>query len=424
MSLKSKLGRLKGHMTLNTEAPSEPVNSNPVREKEEGGASIPFEQVWAEHSTGTYKMDGQFCLIREVHYPVDYQHGIYTLKEARKAVEEWNAVSYTHPLSSKGLRVEDMFFFDTETTGLGGGVGNTIFLLGYAFFHEKTVTVRQHILPQPGFEIPLYQSFLEKVNYHTLVTYNGKAFDWPQLKTRHTLIRDHVPRLPDYGHFDLYHASRRLWKDDMDKVKLVNVEKNILGIERKDDVPGFLAPYIFFDFVERKDPEGLLGIIRHNELDVLTLITLYAHLSKQLLQKETTGKSLEVARWYMGLGEKEKAVRTYERVLAGNNAEERMAAAHALAFQWKREKQFGKAVNAWLEVSKKGKAEQRIEALIELSKIYEHQEKEYSKARECADSALGILSGLGNSKKRETMELDLLHRLKRLDKKLKTGGWN
>ena len=34
---------------------------------------------------------------------------------------------------AKGYRPGDLFFFDTETTGLGGGTGNTIFLLGYAY---------------------------------------------------------------------------------------------------------------------------------------------------------------------------------------------------------------------------------------------------------------------------------------------------
>ncbi len=133
------------------------------------------------------------------------------------------------------------------------------------------MVVRQHILPQPGNEIPLYQSFLERINYDTLVTYNGKAFDWPQLKTQHTLIREHVPKLPEFGHFDLYHASRRLWKDKLERVKLSAVETDILGIKRTSDIPGYLAPMIYFDFIERKDPEILFGILKHNELDVLSL---------------------------------------------------------------------------------------------------------------------------------------------------------
>ena len=79
--------------------------------------------------------------------------------------------------------------------------------------------LKQHILSQPGSEVPLYKSFLESIDYTNMVTYNGKAFDWPQVKTRHTLIREHVPKLPAFGHFDLYHAARRMWKHRLERIK-------------------------------------------------------------------------------------------------------------------------------------------------------------------------------------------------------------
>ena len=139
-------------------------------------------------------------LISEVKYPLSHQHGHYRFHDFLTAVEIWNKQPVNHPLSAEGHRAEELFFFDTETTGLGGGVGNTIFLLGYASVSGEYLILRQHILPHPGAEVPLYQSFLEKVNYKTLVTYNGKSFDWPQVKTRHTLVREHVPKLP---HLDI-----------------------------------------------------------------------------------------------------------------------------------------------------------------------------------------------------------------------------
>ncbi|MDQ7863152.1 ribonuclease H-like domain-containing protein [Peribacillus frigoritolerans] len=129
-----------------------------------------------------------------------------------------------HPLSAKGVKSEDLFFFDTETTGLGRRSGQYHFFTWLCVLEGEEVVVKQHILPQPGSEIPLYQSFLENINYETLVTYNGKSFDWPQLKTRHTLIKEHVPKLPEFGHFDLYHASRRLWRNKLERVKLSAVE--------------------------------------------------------------------------------------------------------------------------------------------------------------------------------------------------------
>ena len=108
--------------------------------------------------------------------------------------------------------------------------------------------------------------------------------------------------LPAFGHFDLFHASRRLWKHKLERLKLSIVEKEVLGIERKDDIPGFLAPMIYFDFVESKHPEGMLGILKHNEIDILSLVTLYTHLTFQLLWIRSAAnktESYEVGRWFL-----------------------------------------------------------------------------------------------------------------------------
>ena len=112
-----------------------------------------------------------------------------------------------------------------------------------------------------------------------------------------------------------------MWKHRLERLKLSIVEKEVLGIERKDDIPGFLAPMIYFDYVERKNPEGMLGILKHNEIDILSLITLYTHLSFQLLgldQQQTTKETYEVGRWYSYLGETEVAEKLFTEVVSRN----------------------------------------------------------------------------------------------------------
>ncbi|PLS16307.1 hypothetical protein CVD28_17705 [Bacillus sp. M6-12] len=413
MSLKSKLGRMKSHMSL---PEAEKAVLKEVKTAEVSSSAIPFIEKWTENFTSVYQMDGTYCLIRETIYPLDYQHGSYRFNELFGAVESWNNSLVEHPLSCAGHRAEDLFFFDTETTGLGGGTGNTIFLLGYAFFENDHVIVRQHILPEPGNEVPLYQSFLEKVNYEKLVTYNGKAFDWPQLKTRHTLIKEHVPRLPEFGHFDLYHASRRLWKNKLEKVKLSAVEKDILGVHRENDIPGFLAPMIYFDFVERKDPEILFGIMKHNEIDVLSLITLYIHLSRQILQLDGyNGESLEVARWLKLLGNKDAARHAYESAIMKGTESEQLTALHGLASQWKKDKEYDKAREAWEFVSAGGNERQRAEALIELAKMHEHRFRDYDAALSASWKLFELLNGKANL--HGILESDLEKRIGRLQTK-------
>ncbi len=342
MSIRNKLNRLKPHITSSNIGKKETPEPLAVKSATEE----PFAEVWQQHGVHPYFLDGDYCLVREVKYPLDWKHGKYPFSEFRKAVAAWNVSEFDHPLSAKGNRAEELFFFDTETTGLGGGVGNTIFLLGHASVTENEVVVKQHILPRPGSEVPLYHSFLTNIDYTKMVTYNGKSFDWPAVKTRHTLIREHVPKLPSFGHFDLYHAARRLWKHRLERIKLSIVEKEILGFERKDDIPGFLAPMIYFDYIERKNPEGMIGILKHNELDILSLITLYTHLTYQLLGidgKQTAQETFEVGRWYSYIGESEAAEKVFSELSEGNETAA-VKARHAMAFQAKKKKDWQRAI--------------------------------------------------------------------------------
>ena len=404
MSLKNKLNRMKKHI-IREEV--EPVEKAPLNELPE--EALPHADQWGAIGASPYVLDEDYCIVREKRYPLDHIHGSYSFRDAVRAVRAWQDFEGEHPLSARGLSPQDLFFFDTETTGLGGGAGNTIFLLGHARITESEVVVTQHVLPRPGSEIPLYHSFLSKVDYTTLVTYNGKAFDWPQVKTRHTLIREHVPKLPSFGHFDLYHGSRRLFKERLGSVKLVNVEKEVLGFHRKDDVPGYLAPMIYFDYVERRDPEGIFKVLEHNELDILSLITLYAHLSLTLLNPGEH-ESFEVGRWLQYTGNKERA-RTLFQKIVDEGDEGNDQALHLLALELKKEKDFEQAAKLWGRIGEEAPAKWQKAAFIELSKLHEHRFKDLDRAKQYAERAVPLV--------REGRESDhLQHRIDRLLRKM------
>jgi uncharacterized protein len=411
MSLKNKLKRLKGH--ISHEGVTPPITKT---EQTFEDLAVPFKEEWEKENVHPYFFDDDFCLIREVRYPISQHHGRYRFEEFLRAVKAWNETEVRHPLSSVGHDAEELFFFDTETTGLGGGVGNTIFLLGYASFKGNEVILRQHILPHPGAEVPLYQSFLEKINYRTLVTYNGKSFDWPQVKTRHTLVRDQVPKLPPFGHFDLYHAARRLWKHKLERLKLSVVEQEILNITRVDDVPGFLAPMIYFDFIESKRPDGMLGLLKHNEVDILSLITLYTHLSFQLLQqdKELSRKeSFEVGRWFEYLGERNTAEVVYSQLTKGSD-EESFKAKLALAYVLKKQHEWNKAITLFMDVAEGVDSPLQIEALIEAAKIYEHKLKNLTEAHSCCSVAIELYMARLKAEYDDKLYLQLQKRLERI----------
>ncbi|MGG0716753.1 ribonuclease H-like domain-containing protein [Robertmurraya massiliosenegalensis] len=388
MSFRSKLNRLKPH--IRSEKTDDIKTS---LQGEQLGGVVPHQEQWERNFVSPYYYDGDFCLIREKEYPLEQKYGKYTFSQFLDAVRAWNHSSVEHPLSSKGYDHEQLFFFDTETTGLGGGTGNTIFLLGYASVKNDKVVLRQHFLPHPAAEVPLYQSFLENIDYRTLVTYNGKAFDWPQVKTRHTLIRELVPKLPSFGHFDLFHGARRLWKHKLDRLKLSIVEKEVLGIEREEDVPGYLAPMIYFDFVETGKPDGMLGVLQHNEMDILSLITLYTHITFQLLnidQSRTVSEGYEVGRWYASLGESTGALENLSLVANGTE-ESALKAKLALSLERKKLKEWDSAVVLWRELADGNNKSMAFEACIELAKYYEHRQKNLQDALSYSEKALHIL---------------------------------
>jgi uncharacterized protein len=412
MSLKNKLARLKPHLSINVE------EKKPLQEPEK--MNVPFLEAWEKDNVKPYFLDQDYCLIREVSFPLSQKHGHYCFRDFLKAVEIWNDQPLSHPLSAAGHKPEELFFFDTETTGLGGGTGNTIFLLGYASVSGDKLILRQHILSNPGSEVPLYQSFLENVNYKTLVTYNGKSFDWPQVKTRHMLVKDHVPKLPPFGHFDLYHAARRLWKHKLDRLKLAVVEKEVLGVERIDDIPGYLAPMIYFDFVESRKPEGMLGILKHNEVDILSLVTLYTHLTFQIVGRDllqTRKESYEVGRWFASLGEKKEAEKLFTTLAEGTDPTS-CRAKLALGYQSKQAHRWEEALSFFIEAANSDDPDLLIEACVEASKIFEHRKKNIEKAAAYCARALRASGHTKMKQVKERSRAQLEKRNQRLQKKL------
>lgn len=404
MSMAKKLQRLKKHIVR-----EEP----PALKKEEPPEGIRFWDVWKAEGAEVFELDGEYCLTRETHYDIDTVHGKYTFKDAQKIIRQWSDFKGSHPLSAKGFQPSDLFFFDIETTGLSG-TGSVIFLLGTARIWGDQVTVKQYFLPSPGNETALYAKFLQETDYSTLVTYNGKSFDWPQVKSRHTFVRDKVPSLPSFGHFDLYHASRRLFKHTMESVKLVNVEKEHLGLERVNDVPGHLAPIIYFDFVERGDPEGVLQVMKHNERDILSLITLYAHISGLVLRQggnPDDRTAYELGKWFEAAGNTDAALQSFEQSVQSEERAVASGAAYRLAMQHKRNRSYEEAVSLFLRVRTSG-MEKSIDAAVELAKVYEHQWKDLPKALQETRWALE------QDVEKESLKHALQHRLQRLEKKL------
>ncbi|MGZ3460955.1 MAG: ribonuclease H-like domain-containing protein, partial [Archangium sp.] len=138
----------------------------------------------------------------------DHHHGNAPLAEALD-VEPALVASLALQPGLVGVDFQRMLFLDTETTGLAGGTGTVPFLVGLAWFEGRSLRVHQLFLRKLGEEAPMLRVLAERMAESScLVTFNGKSFDWPLLRTRFVLNRVSPPA--ELPHLDLLHCARRV----------------------------------------------------------------------------------------------------------------------------------------------------------------------------------------------------------------------
>jgi uncharacterized protein len=176
---------------------------------------------------------------------------------------------------------EQWLFLDTETTGLAGGTGTYAFMVGIAWWDAGGLQVEQFFLRDLDEEYSLLLELAERMKKRpVLVTFNGKSFDWPLLETRYRMTRS-VPAFSPKLHLDLLHPARQLWRLRLGSVRLKDLERHVLGGDgrsldwsRNDDIDSSLIPQMYFDYLRGGPAEPLVGIFRHNQMDLRGLAAL------------------------------------------------------------------------------------------------------------------------------------------------------
>lgn len=361
---------------------------------------------------------GEIYRIQSI-YPSDYQYGGANLfaPPALPLLAAWSGDDRI-----KDYPLDSFVFLDTETTGLSGGTGTYTFLIGVGSFEGQQFNLTQFLMRDPS-EEPAILIALESLlaRCQALVTFNGKAFDIPLLKTRYITQGWRNP-LADYTHLDLLHLARRLWKDRLPSRTLGNLEAQILGITRTgEDIPGWMIPEIYFEFLRSGDPYPLKNVLYHNAMDVLSLASLFVH-SSWILSEPLDGRVqdstdlIALAKLFENLGDHEKAITLYRRGMENSAAVEiKIGALSRLASIYKRRGEFHLAITCWQDASSHGD----ITASIELAKYYEHHIRDYQLALKWASVALTLLN---NSHRypyeRMTLEREIHHRIERISRKI------
>nr|WP_242464180.1 ribonuclease H-like domain-containing protein [Halorhodospira halophila] len=230
----------------------------------------PDDQAVAEQVGGSVLAPGLIEVERVV--GLDTAYGRQSLAPLRGALQGMPEGAELDP--------QRALWLDTETTGLAGGTGTVVFLLGVGCLAGSDLRVRHWLLTGFSGEPAMLERLSELLGgTDGLVTYNGKSFDIPLLQSR---ARLHGVDLGLQGrmHLDLLHPTRRVFRRHWPNCRLTTAERRLLGRERLDDLPGAEAPAAWLDFLQRGDPRQLPAVVRHNSDDILALAALWVALDR------------------------------------------------------------------------------------------------------------------------------------------------
>lgn len=302
-------------------------------------------------------------------------------------------------------------FLDTETTGLAGGTGTYAFLIGVGWITDDGFRLRQYFMRDYHEEASILGSLSEHLSrFEVLITYNGKAYDQPLLETRYRMVRSRPP-FNQLQHLDLLFGARRLWKLRLESCRLVDLENQVLGVERQGDLPGELIPYYYFEYLRMRQAFRLVPIFHHNATDIVSLACLTAIVSAAFGDSTMLRHGADMiglARWLAAAGRDEEALGLYRRAVDAGLADSILF--RSLAEIGAIEKRIGQdaaALETFTDLAASPNPF-RAHAFTELAKHYEHRERDYPQALEMTRQARAIEDSA-----------ELAHRQERLERRIR-----
>jgi hypothetical protein len=272
-----------------------------------------------------------------------------------------------------------------------------------------------------------------------------------------------VPAFSPKLHLDLLHPARQIWRLRLGSVRLKDLERQVLGTSgrsldwtRQDDIDSSLIPQMYFDYLRGGPVEPLVGIFRHNQMDLRGL----AALAGKILTLLDTGNGianapearthhpidvLGLSRLMRKRGHATRARELYETALHfGLPLPVERLAQGELAQLAKRELDYTRAISLWDALRHVPGQNQRDEALLlvedapralesaieaaeQLAIYYEHRVKQPQRALELARGAIAELrsaqrDGKLDKDRGSKLETRLTRRLTRLERRCAPGA--
>jgi uncharacterized protein YprB with RNaseH-like and TPR domain len=395
------------------------------------------------------------CYVATTAFPLEEERGCERLANALEVRPATLALFHPEFRLDRDLRFTDAVFLDTETTGLGGA-GVYAFMVGVGTFERwegalhradsaagsegarATPThfvIRQFFMRHPGEEAALLAALGELLETKQwLVTFNGRSFDLPLLRSRYRQNLAFLPapchrasRLEEgQPHLDLLPPARRLWRRRLQSCRLIHLEQRVLGVERgEEDVPGALIPALYLDYLRTGQAGEMRRVFYHNREDIVSMAALASHLVRVYASELTQPDELaaedlfSLALCHESQDATSLAERAYrlalERAATDALRNEIFARWSALLKRQARWKEAAELWERWFTTVKGAD----VTPFIELAKYHEWQTRDLEQAEMWAAWALHTVEALPAHRRLPGQRADLEHRLRRIQNKRK-----
>lgn len=317
--------------------------------------------------------------VRQRTWPLDYVHAHMPLEAAAQI---GRAVGPT------GERVA---WLDTETTGLAGGTGTYVFLVGIGAVEDGHFVLTQYFMRDLGGEIDMLEALAEHLRrFDALVTFNGSRFDLPLLQTRFLLSRLRHD-FESSEHLDVMSLARRLWYRRLGGYSMALLEQMVLKVDRFVDVAGWMIPSLYVQYLQTGDLDAIEPVFAHNAADLLSLLSLHGLTGEIVTHPQKTRVAVDWAglgRLLDARGRCEAAVECYRTALQNEHHQAiRRRTVAALAQHYRLSGRIQELLELW-----ESEAQRRILApwqpLERLAMIWEWDLRQPARALVLAQQAL------------------------------------
>ncbi len=288
-------------------------------------------------------------------------------------------------------------YLDLETTGLAQG--SIPFLCGMMHARGNELVLEQLLLKNLDDEAALLERVAERfAAASVLVTFNGKSFDWPLLRSRFVMNRCAPPTPPT--HLDLLHVAKRVHRspDVPRSIKLQRLEIDLLGLERVGDIPGADCGAAYWHWLRTGQDSAMRSVVDHNAWDVYAMAALVGLYGRRIEEEVEPGSARglhdflpQVAWTLKRAGAIDHARRVADRAVAEDGGTQayltRAEIAKALRDRDAALADFEQVLAFEARASSSARSEAK--ARLELAKLYEHHVRSYGLAKAVAEGGTG-----------------------------------